>query len=330
VVVPSQSGLGLGEYSLKITASDGQKSSATIVHFQIVDNCFEAPDSVVSCGNGTCVDGFKQHTCDCFPGFIGSECDTEVVLKNDASQGALSSGATAGIVIAIIVVLVLVLIVVLVVMRRKKAEANKLSEIDGAGQAAVFNNGFMKDDTYDMPIYGSAHSDFEPGVANPMYAWYQPGMSRQECEDFLSAQGEGAFVIRDSSFTPGWHMLAVKTNNSIVHERIKLHADGTYEMLPSSNAHQPNFQAIPELVDHYASCKREGVPFSLALDNPIYDNHLLQAAPRTAQPLDTIYEADAPVVPMREHEREQVAALAGDDQELYTNTAEAKALTTHC
>jgi len=198
----------------------------------------------------------------------------------------------------------------------------------------VFNNGFLKsidDDTYAEATAKETQNDFEPGVANPMYAWYQPHMSRQECEDFLMKQGEGAFVVRDSSFTPGWHMLAVKTSNSVAHERIKLHQDGTYELLPSTSVHQPGFHAIPELVSHYAACKREGVSFSLALDNPIYDNHLLQAAPRVVKPLDTIFEADAPNVPLREREAEQIRAVArhasfNATQEVYTNTEEAKRL----
>ena len=120
-------------------------------------------------------------------------------------------------------------------------------------------------------------------------------MTRQECEDFLGNHAEGAFVIRDSSFTPGWHMLAIKVSNSIVHERIKLNGDGTYALLPSSNATQPNFGSVPELVDHYATVKRPGVNFSLALDNPIYDNHLIRAAP-----VANSSEEDAPVVPSHE------------------------------
>jgi len=126
-------------------------------------------------------------------------------------------------------------------------------------------------------------------------------MSRQECEEYLATQGEGAFVIRDSTFTPGWHMLGVKTGNAIVHERIKLQQDGTYELLPSTGSHQPNFKMLPELVDHYAAVRRAGIPFSLALDNPIYDNHLLQEAPREAIQVEAEYEADAPALPKHEY-----------------------------
>jgi len=332
--VPSAIGLSIGNYTLSLTASDGILSTTQTVLFEIRDNCYVAAGDEPLCVHGDCVNGFKTFTCNCYPPFGGDNCSSipPVVTNAASSSSGLASGATAGIVIGIICGLLLVVVIAIVVVRRKqsKTSGKGLADFDTEAQAAVFNNGFMKEDTYDVPIHPSVDTDFQPGVANPMYAWYQPHMSRQECEEYLCSQGEGAFVIRDSSFTPGWHMLAVKTSNSIMHERIKLHADGTYEMLPSTNAHQPNFRGIPDLVDHYAACKRNGVHFALALDNPIYDNHLLQAAPRGVKALDTIFEVDAPVVPMREHEREQVAQLANEEQEMYTNTAEAKVLASAC
>ena len=189
-------------------------------------------------------------------------------------------------------------------------------EFDTDGQAAVFNNGFLPEATYDLPTHTNTANDIQPGMSNPMYAWYQPNMSRQECEEYLATQSEGAFVIRDSSFTPGWHMLGVKTPNGIVHERIKLHQDGTYALLPSTGAQQPNFLALPDLVGHYATAKRQGVAFSLALDNPIYDNHLLQEAPQSIRPEEEIYEVDAPSVPVHQNRGQ-----AADDQQVYDTAA---------
>jgi hypothetical protein len=291
-----------------------------------------------------CENRFKSFACICPSPYTGSDCSAVIpsstvtpafpsIVSSGSSGSSVSSGAAAGIAIGVIVaILVLIAIIVLVAARRRKDDKHKatIMDVDEAGQVAVFNNGFMKEELYDAPIHPAVDTDFEPGVSNPMYDWYKPHMSRQECEEYLGTQGEGSFVIRDSSFTPGWHMLAVKTNNSIVHERIKLHTDGTYEMVPSTNANQPSFRGIPDLVEHYAACKRSGVGFSLALDNPIYDNHLLQEAPRVIKPLDTIFEADAPVVPMREHERDVVELAFGEEQEVYTNTAEAKALASNC
>ena len=339
--VPSKKGVSVGSYNVEVTANDGILSTTLTLTIEIVDNCAAIGNDVPCSGNGDCAVTSAAYTCTCNPGYSGDNCETfmptvpttpPVILthapKSAASSAGLTAGATAGVVVGILVAVLIALIVVLVVVRRSKAQKGEsMTDVDAEGQAAVFNNGFMKEETYDMPIQAAVDAGFEPGVANPMYAWYQPQMSRQECEDYLNSQAEGAFVIRDSSFTPGWHMLAVKASSSILHERIKLHADGTYELLPSTNAHQPNFRAIPDLVEHYAVCKREGINFSLALDNPIYDNHLLHAAPQVVKQIDMSDDADAPVVPMRENEREQVAALAGEEQELYTNTEEAKVLT---
>jgi hypothetical protein len=230
--------------------------------------------------------------------------DSNAATSNSAASG-LGSGALVGIILGVIVLLVIIVILVLVMLRRSKqakpqayrSSGSAIAAVDSDGQAVVFNGG--------QALYDEAHlsrlpqGDFEPGVANPLYAWYQPHMSRQECEESLSSQGEGSFVVRDSSFTPGWHMIGVKTNNTVVHERIKLNADSTYEMLPSSNQHQPAFRTIPELVEYYAAGKRTGITFSLNLDNSVYDNHLLQA-PRAAKPLaSSNTEADAPAIPSR-------------------------------
>jgi hypothetical protein len=51
-------------------------------------------------------------------------------------------------------------------------------------------------------------------------------MTRKDCAAYLQTQPEGAFVIRDSAATPGWHMLAVKTGSDIVHEKIRFTEDG--------------------------------------------------------------------------------------------------------
>jgi len=308
--VPSQShAMSLGDYTAMVTATDGIATTRLMLTFSIVDDCFVIPtdpNAVTPCsGLGVCVDGVATYTCNCDPGYTGTDCQDLDLGNNgnsNASSATLGGGAVAGIIIGCIVGILLILIVLLVLARRRgqKAGHKQLTDVDAEAQAAVFNNGFIKEDTYDVPTHVAVETDFEPGVANPMYAWYQPNMSRQECEEYLATQGEGAFVIRDSSFTPGWHMLGVKTGNQIVHERIKLNQDGTYELLPSAGMHQPNFPVLPDLVSHYAAVKREGIPFSLALDNPIYDNHLLQEAPRAAVQVQTLSDPDAPELPAHE------------------------------
>jgi hypothetical protein len=68
-------------------------------------------------------------------------------------------------------------------------------------------------------------------INNPMYDWYYPTMTRKECTQYLSTQGEGAFIIRDSTATPGWHMLGIKMSNEVIHEKIRYTEDGMYEIL---------------------------------------------------------------------------------------------------
>jgi len=89
---------------------------------------------------------------------------------------------------------------------------------------------------------------------NPMYEWYQPAMTRKDCSAYLQTQPEGAFVIRDSAATPGWHMLAVKNGDDVVHEKIRYTEDGQYELLPTETSkEQPKFASLPQLVEYYLS-----------------------------------------------------------------------------
>jgi len=160
-----------------------------------------------------------------------------------------------------------------------------------------------------------------------MYAWYRPDLSREETEEFLVDQVEGAFVIRDSTATPGWHMLAVKTHNAIVHEKIKMSDEGLYELLPSSSRAQPRFGAIPELVEHY-SRPQDGIRYALALDNPLYDNSQMahrKAGHAVAGAWSYHFDPSAPSVPLKEREKAAVQQLVeGAGDEIYTNAEQAK------
>jgi hypothetical protein len=88
-------------------------------------------------------------------------------------------------------------------------------------------------------------------------------MSRKDCTEYLESQGEGAFVIRDSAATPGWHMLAVKTNNEVVHEKIRYTEDGQYELLTNDETSQPRFPDLPALVEYYL-VPQSDAPYTLA------------------------------------------------------------------
>ena len=193
----------------------------------------------------------------------------------------------------------------------------------------LFRSSSLDNPTYlETPGLGPSSLGFEAGVQNPMYAWYRPDMNRTESEEFLADQVDGAFVIRDSAATPGWHMLAVKTHNAIVHEKIKMSEEGLYELLPGSVlAGQPKFKEMPLLVEHYAE-QQQGIRYALALDNPLYDNSQMahkKAGHAVSGAWSYQKDMDAPALPLKERERETVAQLAeADGEDLYTNTEQAK------
>jgi hypothetical protein len=306
-VVPSSVKIINGVFTVTVKATSSSSSTTVGVMVQITDNCFVVFGGQPMCsGAGQCSDAFLSHTCNCNPGFSGAECeniDLNFGGPSASSSNGVSSSSVAGIVVGCLAAIVIVVIIVLVVQRKRAQKQNPIGAVDSEAQAVVFNGAFAGEVVYDQPIMTPAAGQLMlDGQDNPLYSWYRPHMTRQECEDYLAGLGEGAFVVRESSFTPGWHMLAVKTGNTIVHERIKLNADGTYQMLPSSNTNQPAFRGLPDMVEHYASCKRSGMNFALAMDNPLYDNHLLHETPRDVRPVAETQEADAPNVPMRERD----------------------------
>ena len=262
----------------------------------------------------------------------------------EASQGGdsggssgLAGGAAAGIAVGVVLLLILVVLVLLLLRKH-----NSHIEFEKDPENAIYSSHAINP-TFQPPNKAAAgegnYSDvpagsFEVGVSNPMYDWYQPELSRQECTNYLLSQGEGAFVIRDSQATPGWHMLGVKTNNSVIHEKIRYTEDGQYELLPTnSGKKQPKFKDLPSLVDWYLNPK-EDMPYTLAVSNPIYDNHQLGAAKggrAQAAPQQMIaHDPHAPMVPLKDKEVQHIQQLArhgsvsNTDDDIYTNTNDAK------
>jgi len=119
---------------------------------------------------------------------------------------------------------------------------------------------------------------------------------------------EGAFIVRDSKATPGWHMIGVKTNNTVVHEKIRQGENGDYELLPSdAPAAQPHFRTLPQLVGHYAQ-PQAGLPFTLVVDQPIYDNHQLveKRSGSTVATLPRPTHQEGPQLPFKQGERDSM------------------------
>jgi hypothetical protein len=248
------------------------------------------------------------------------------VFEESKSAGFSSTALAGAVVGAVVGLIVLALLIALVVIRRRKrALDTKIANEPFYNQ--VHGSSSLSNPTYLDQVIMSSELGFEPGIQNPIYAWYRPDLSRQETEEFLAEQVDGAFVIRDSAATPGWHMLAVKTHNAIVHEKIKMTDDGLYELLPNSAFGQPKFKEMPLLVEHYAE-QQAGIRYTLALDNPLYDNsQMAHKKHGHAVAGAWSYQADpnAPSVPLKERELAAVQQLAeADGEEIYTNQEQAK------
>ncbi len=267
----------------------------------------------------------KGYICSCQRGFSGLNCEVNVNANvvspsssgSSDSSSSISGGAVAGIVVGMMLLLILIVLVLIFVRKQHK-------RIDfGKDMYATVNPMFRppKNEMYsDIPItyappmqdgitnpmYGAPGADTvnpgpegrADGVSNPMYSWYQPSMTRKECTIYLMAQGEGAFVIRASEATPGWHMLGVKTSNEVVHEKIRFTEDGQYEMLPTKAtlSPQPRFKDLADLVEFYLQ-PHEDMPYTLAVSNPIYDNHHLR---QTEVQVQAPEDPNAPSLPLKD------------------------------
>ena len=291
------------------------KTATTNVVITLVDNCFGVDCAALN-KPGPCIDQRNAFTCTPTTEVAGGAGASSA----DSSGSSANTGMIAGVVVGIAVLVAALAFLGLVIYRRRQ----KPLMLESSQYSTV--------NSLDNPSYGlmpgsPASKGGDSSLNNPLYKWYMPDMTRADAEDFLLDQEEGSFVVRDSTATPGWHMIAVKTKESIVHEKIKMSEDGMYELLPSSNRKQPKFSALPDLIEHYAK-PQDGVRFALYVDNPLYDNSQLMER-KTGRAVAAAWHHDndpsAPMVPLKQKERMQVTQLAGlEDDEIYTNTNEAK------
>ncbi len=244
--------------------------------------------------------------------------------ENSTGSNSISNGAVAGIVIGIVLLLILVILVLLLVRKNNSR--------------IIFDDEIYKDASNAInplfigppgTIMGKQTENVQ-SVNNPMYDWYHPNMTRKECTQYLLAQGEGAFIIRDSEGTPGWHMLGIKMKNEVIHEKIRYTEDCKYVILSSkTDKIQPKFDNLSDLVQFYLQ-PQEDSPYCLAMSNPIYDNHLLT---QNNTSYDMVTDINAPVLPLKDREVEHITTLARSGvlnnesynrNDIYTNTEQAK------
>lgn len=214
--------------------------------------------------------------CDIDDQKIGYVCAAPVILLGQQKED--TSSDTIGIVIGVIVLLIACAIGYLYYQKQQYKDTGFDTEFNNPAYGDIGAMKMADVDAFSNPMYGSTEQPFVPGQANPMYDWYAPSLGRGQANEQLMGQGEGAFLIRDLEANAGWHMLAVKSNNRVIQDKIRLNDDSTYELLPSigdaANARQPQFAGLPDLVDFY-TVERPGMAYTLQLSNPIYDNHAL-------------------------------------------------------
>ncbi len=237
--------------------------------------------------------------------------------STEESQGdnsKISNGVVAGAVVGIILLLILVILVLLLVRKHNShIEFDKETYGSHAVNPLFQSPKSISNDNVQVNVPTT-------GFSNQIYDWYQPNMTRKECTQYLLGQGEGAFVIRDSAATPGWHMLGVKTANNVIHEKIRYTEDGMYEMIPNNtDTPQPKFKDLAALVEFYLQPQAD-IPYVLAASNPLYDNHHIKQNDAYGV---VVYDPDAPALPLKDREVENITNLANND-DIYTNTTEAK------
>jgi hypothetical protein len=256
--------------------------------------------------------------------------DLVVIFEQASTDGSgtgasksSNTGLVAGVVVAVLCLVLLACILAFVYLR-KNNEDNRFKSDPEYGQARFDNPTFQAPGATYASV-GEMSAAFVPGVSNPLYEWYQPEMTRQECTDHLMVAEPGTFVVRDSKATPGWHILGCKTEREVLHEKIRCTDDGHYQLLPTNAIQQqPRFGDIPALVSHY-SAPQPGIPFTLDMSrfsNPMY---AMSAGPGGYSGAALPNDPAAPMVPLKQREVGQVAQIANAAQDIYSNTEDARA-----
>ena len=184
----------------------------------------------------------------------GNGNDESSANKNGGGGGDDDSGMIIGIVVALVLLFVVAVIIVLVLMSKNQQKKRE------AAQAQFDHYSSVENTTFD----GAKGGQFQPGVTNPLYDWYHPKMSAAVARKFLEQKHEGAFIIRDSDQTSGWHKLCVKSQGTVVQDNIKQTHSGQYELV-AGDEQQPKFRSLPDMVAHYSK-RAAGAPYMLAAE----------------------------------------------------------------
>jgi len=191
------------------------------------------------------------------------EHDQAVAAASEDRKGDESSDDNSStiiiVVVALVVLFVLAVIVVLVLMSKNQQKKREAAQAQFDHYASVENTLFDG---------AKGGNKFQPGVTNPLYDWYHPKMSAAVARKFLESKHDGAFVIRDSEQTSGWHKLCVKTQGRVEQDNIKQTHSGQYELV-AGDQQQPKFRSLPDMVTHYSK-RVAGAPYLLAVEDSAY------------------------------------------------------------
>jgi hypothetical protein len=232
---------------------------------------------------------------------------SEATTSNKASSITIAAAVSAG-------VLLMILVVLAVFIRRRNAEVFK---------APVAAPAFS---TASNPMYASTaitpsapKDNFVGGVANPLYAWYRPDASRDECVAALRGQTPGTFIVRDYKPTPTWHMVHVKApSNEVVDGKIRYTAsNSTYDLVVAGPS-QPIFESVPALINHYSTTS-DPTPFRCPLTTA-------PQGPVGHRGLALEEDTAAPALPLKDTQRAMIQQMAlAQDEDIYNNTVDARA-----
>ena len=135
---------------------------------------------------------------------------------------------------------------------------------------------------------------------------------------------EPYFNIFDMLFEYTFNKKQISAINFYMYDRYT--EDGMYEMLSiKTHLSQPKFESLQKLVEFYLE-PREDIPYSLAVSNPIYDNHLLREA-QTGPATLIANDIDAPSLPLKDKEVSNVTALVRQSSVMHSNKSKKQWLT---
>ncbi|CAG7833933.1 unnamed protein product [Allacma fusca] len=120
------------------------------------------------------------------------------------------------------------------------------------------------------------------------YGWYWGGLSKEEAEEKLKGQPDGAFVVRDSSSDHYLLSLSFNSNGRTLHTRIE-YRNGEFRFYSSE---ADSFPTVAELIEHCIAYSEAGIfcySKSRRSDHPSYPVRLTKPISRFTEVKSLLY-----------------------------------------